>query len=195
MDSFDFEFLTLTTGMVGLFFICCAVVQKKPKHILEEHFGLYSGGLRHVKSWVFKRNQLVLGFALVVIGGIVKIFGHSMSRPDGLGILDRHNPVVVALSLVTFMIALCAILYYFCRVWSKRDFRRIVTEVVQEHRWPFDSNLALAVEIGHLLGLPRKADDTVEEYVASLRAHLQLPLIEPTPTRPARSSKIGLEFR
>lgn len=194
MDAFDFEFFTLTAGMVGLFFICCAIVQKKPKQILEEHFGVYDGGLRHVKTWVFKRNQLVLGFALIVVACILKIFGHAHAVPEGQGWLSELSPITIATVLVAQLIALCALLYWLCRSWSKRDFKRIVTEVCTEHAWPFASNLPLAIEIGTLLGVQREEDDTVEAYLRKLRTHLDLP--EP-PERGAaqRSRKIGLEFR
>ena len=65
--------------LVGLFFICCAILQRKPKHILEELFGVYSGGLRHLKDSVFKKNQLVLGFVCILLALILNIFSRSMA--------------------------------------------------------------------------------------------------------------------
>jgi len=195
MDEFDFDFLSLTMGMVGLFFICCAIMQRKPKHILEELFGVYSGGLRHLKDSVFKKNQLVLGFVCIFLALIINIFSRSMAAPDGQGMLNAYNAIPLSLALIGLITALCAVLYYLCRVWSKWHFRQIVTEVVTEHRWPFESNVNLAVEIGKLLGLERKADVTVEEYLGQLQRFLELPDIPPEERRATRSSKIGLEFR
>ena len=61
MSEFDLSFLSQAMAMVGLFFICVAVLQKKPKHVLEEAFGVGSGAVRELKSAVFKKNQLILG--------------------------------------------------------------------------------------------------------------------------------------
>ena len=196
MDEFDFDFLSLTMGMVGLFFICCSILQRKPKHILEELFGVYNGGLRHLKTSVFKKNQLVLGFACIMLALMLRIFSHSLTVEGSEGILDSYDPVALSLALVGTGIALCSLLYYFCRVWSKWHFRRIVAEVVTEHQWPFESNVNLAVEIGSLLGLRRQPDDTVEDYLADLRRFLALP--DPPAEarrRPSRTGRIGIEFR
>lgn len=195
MADFDFEFLGLTTGMVGLFFICCAIMQRKPKHILEELFGVYNGGLRQLKASVFKKNQLMLGFGSILVAILLDIFSRSLAVQGAEGILDHYDAFALAGALVGLTTVLCAVLYYLCRVWSKWHFRRIVAEVVREHRWPFESNVPLAVEIGQVLGLERAPDGTVEEYLAELRAFLDIPEDGPDQRRATRSSKIGIEFR
>ncbi len=194
MVEFDFDFLSLTLAMVGLFFICCAILWKKPKHILEEAFGVSSGVLRDLKASVFKKNQLILGYLCILVALILNIFSHSLAAAEG-GVLDRFNPITLALALVGLVAVLCGILNWLSRLFSKWHFRRIVTEVVTERRLPFESNVPLAIEIGQLLGVARSQEDTVESYLRKLRQHLDLPLL-PEPKRPAtRTSKIGLEFR
>ena len=54
-------------------------------------------------------------------------------------------------------------------------------------RWPFEENVALAVEIGQVLGVQRAPDSTVEEYLRELRAHLDLPEEEPGTRRATRT--------
>lgn len=194
MVEFDLEFLSLTLGLVGLFFICCAVLQKKPKQILEEAFGVAGGALRDLRASVFKRNQLVLGFVAIFTATVLRIFSHALAARDG-GILDQFNAVTLALALGALVAALCGILNYLSRLFSKWHFKQIVTEVVTERRLPFETNVPLAIEIGQLLGLGRGEDDSVESYLRKLRVFLNLPP-EPEPKRPTtRSSKIGIEFR
>jgi hypothetical protein len=197
MVEYDFNFLTRSLGMVGLFFICCAIIQNKPKHILEERFGVYKGGLRSLKGSVFKKNQLVLGFSCVLVGLILDQFNSVLARSDGHGILNNANALTLVVVWLAFMGALCAVLNYLCRRWSKWHFRRIVTEVVAEHHWPFDENVALAVEIGELLGVPRQDDDTVERYLTKLKRHLELPVDDKRlgPGASVRSQRLGLNFK
>jgi len=145
MVEFDFSFLTRSLGMVGLFFICCAIIQNKPKHILEERFGVDKGGLRSLKGTVFKKHQLILGFSCVMLGLIFDQFSPALARKDGKGLLNKATVVELTLVWLMFVVVLCAIMNYLCRRWSKWHFKRIVTEVVTEHRWPFAENVALAL--------------------------------------------------
>jgi hypothetical protein len=191
MAEFDLDFVSLTLAMVGLFFICCAILQKKPKHILEEAFGVASGCLRDLRASVFKKNQLVLGYFCIVIAIIVNIFSASIAAARG--ILDELQPATLATAFILLTALLCAVLNYLSRLFSKWHFKQIVREVVAENHLPFESNVPLAIEIGHLLGLERETDDSVTSYLQKLRRFLDLPSLE-TPRRSSRS-RIGLEFR
>ena len=199
MDDFDFDFLSLTLGMVGLFFICTAIMQQKPKYILEELFGVYGGGLRQLKRSVFKKNQLVLGFSVILVGLMLRIFSHSLALESGQGILNKYNPVTLAVAMVALVAFLCGVLNYLSRLFSKWHFRQIVIETIREHHWPFESTVALTLEIGQLLGLKRDADDTVERYLQKLRESLQLPMEAPgvwaRDRGGSRTGRIGIEFR
>lgn len=195
MVEFDFNFLTRSLGMVGLFFICCAIIQNKPKHVLEERFGVYKGGLRSLKGSVFKKNQLILGFSCVLLGLILDQFSSVLARSDGQGLLNKAGALTLIVVWLGFVTLLCATLNYLCRRWSKWHFRRIITEVVTEHRWPFGENVALAVEIGELIGVPRADDDTVERYLKKLKGQLELPIDDVKERTSVRSQRLGLNFK
>lgn len=195
MAEFDFDFLSLTMAMVGLFFICCAVQQKKPKHILEEAFGVANPALRDLKAAVFKKHQLVLGYACIMLAIILNIFSHSMARADGTHLLDRLDPITLAAALVALVAVLCGVLNWLSRLFSKGHFRKIVRTVVTERDLPFESNVSLAVEIGQLLGLELEPGDTVEAYILKLRRFLELPDEPSADRRPTRNSRVGIDFR
>lgn len=189
MSKFDFDFASLGLATVGLFFICCAVVQKKPKHILEEAFGLYRGGLRDLKSSVFKRNQVVMGYCCVVLAIVLNLASPPVT--DGLGLLGGLHVGAKVLALIAAMTALCGILNYLSRIWSKAAFRRLVHDVAKEYRWPFEENMVLTREIGRLLGIEESDDDTVQTYVARIRRHLDLPIENSGGKGQPRVSRIG----
>jgi len=195
MAEFDFDFLSLAMTMVGLFFICCAVQQKKPKHILEDAFGVANPALRDLKETVFKKNQLVLGYCCIMLAIILNVFSHSLARADGAYLLNRLDPGGLAAALVGLAAVLCGILNWLSRVFSKWHFRKIVRTVVTERHLPFESNVSLAVEIGQLLGLDMEDGDSVETYVRKLREFLELPGEPVTERRPTRNSRVGIEFR
>ena len=192
MSGYDFDFLSLVLATVGLFFICCSTRQKKPKHILEEAFGIYRGGLRDLKASVFKRNQVVMGFLCVVLAIVINLF--SDRGPETVGILEGMSAAAQLAVLIGLMTALGGILNYLSRLWSKAAFRRLVYEVVTEYQWPFEENMVLTKEIGRLLGITQRDDDTVEAYVSRIRNHLKIPHpLTPThaPIRPRRASHLG----
>ncbi len=195
MAEFDFDFLSLAMTMVGLFFICCAVQQKKPKHILEDAFGVANPALRDLKATVFKKNQMVLGYCCIMLAIILNVFSHSLARADGAYLLNRLDPGGLAAALVALAAVLCGILNWLSRLFSKWHFRKIVRMVITERHLPFESNVALAVEIGQLLGLDMEDGDSVETYVRKLREFLELPGEPVTERRPTRNSRVGIEFR
>jgi hypothetical protein len=195
MVLFDLEFLGRSLGMVGLFFICCAILQHKPKHLLEESFGVHRDGLRQLRGSVFRKNQLALGFLSALAGLILSQFGHLIGRSDGQGLLINASASTLILTWLLFVVVLCAVLNYLCRLFSKRHFKRVVREVVAEHRWPFEKNMTLTTEIGDLLGVVREVDDSVERYVARLKEHLALPVEEVRPRIATRSTKLEVSFK
>ncbi len=187
MSDADYDFLGLALATVGLFFICCAVLHKKPKHILEEAFGIYRGRLRELKTSVFKRNQVVMGYLCVVIAIVLNIYGAS--KPGTAGIVDQFGTVGQIMGLIVLIASLCGILNYLSRLWSKASFKRLVYEVVTEYQWPFEENMVLTKEIGKLLQIPQRDDDTVETYVARIRNHLKIP--HPMPKTSGRRTPTG----
>jgi hypothetical protein len=195
MAEFDFDFLSLSLCMVGLFFICCAVQLKKPKHILEEAFGVTNPALRDLKSAVFKRNQIVLGYGCIMLAILLNVFSDSLARSDGSRVLDRLEPLTLAAALAALVAVMCGVLNYLSRLFSKWHFRRIVKDVVTERHLPFESNASLTLEIGRLLGVPLENGDSVEAYVAKLRAYLRIPAPPGSSRRPTRKSRVGIEFR
>ena len=186
MSEFEYDFTSLVLATGGLFFICCAAVQKKPRHILEEAFGLSTGKLRDFKSSIFKRNQLVMGYVSVVVAIVVNLFGSGGERNQG--VLDALSTTGKIAAMIGALAALCGVLNYLGRLWSKASFRRHLVDIITEQRFPFEQNITLTKEIGKLLGVEVQPHDTVEAYVSRVRKHLNIP--EPIATA-RRLSRFG----
>lgn len=189
MSDFEYDFISLILAMVGLFFICWATIQKKPRHILEEAFGLSTGKLRDFKASILKRNQVVLGYVTVVMAIFTNLFASTNAREPGR--IDSWSFVAKAALLTGGLTALCGVLNYLCRLWSKASFKRHLVEIVTEQRFPFEKNIALTKEIGKLLGVAQTEHDTVESYVARVRGHLKIPAGLEANSAPRRLSRLG----
>lgn len=189
VGDFEYDFVSLVLAMVGLFFICWATIHKKPRHILEEAFGLSTGRLRDFKASILKRNQVVMGYVFVVLAIVNNLFGSSSQEENGV-IKSWSFSAKLAL-LVGSLALLCGLLNYLCRLWSKSSFKRHLVEIVTERQFPFEKNLPLTQEIGKLLGVPLVENDTVESYVARVRQHLNIPQPPPTNSSSRRLSRFG----
>ena len=135
--------------------------------------------------------------SLTLAAGAAQNLAATVAHPDfdvpGAGNTQIVNFPDVGPVNAVGMTALCGILNYLSRLWSKAAFKRLVHEVVTEYQWPFEENMVLTREIGKLLGVPQRDDDTVESYVSRIRHHLKIPLpLPPTSEgRPRRASRLG----
>ncbi len=175
MGQMDLEFLSLALGIVGTFFICAAVQVKRPKHILEEAFGVATEHLREVRAAVLKRTNLFVGFGCNVVALLALVFSRNSDMRADYVLLLGCDAFSLGGILLAFGALLGLILHWGSRVYGRGYFQRMVFEVVTENRLPLESNVALAIEVGTLLGVARSADDTVESYIVKLRQRLNLP--------------------
>ncbi len=175
MFDYDFDFLVGVLGMTGVYFVCTAALWTKPRHQLEEYFGVYKGGLRNLRASVFRKHQTILGGVVLVLALLLHQFRDLLADHSPGGVLKGHAWPLFGAIWLGSIASLCAVLGVSVRRFSQWQFRRIIQDIVEEHRWPFAKNTDLTLEIGALLGVPRKDDDTIETYMARLRQLLRLP--------------------
>ncbi len=180
MEDMDFRIIGLTFQVIGIYFLALSIVFKRPKRLVEEVFGLSKkGSLKTVKDYSYKKNQLIIGIFFLLVGYGFQIYG---TIPDqallpghrGVGIFSGWSFVGVFLFLVACITVVTALLNVFGLIWSRRTFKRLIVDFVKENNWEFERNVKLTKEIGELLGVPRKPDWTVEEYVSEIRRTLKL---------------------
>jgi len=186
MVDYDFDFLVGILGMAGVYFICTAALWSKPRQQFEEYFGVYEGGLRHLRSSVFRKHQTILGGAVLMIALLLHQFRDLLAEHAPGGYMKGHPWPLFALMWLASVAGLCLVLGISVRRFSQWQFRRIIRDIVTEHSWPFVKNRELTLEIGALLGVPRKEEDTIETYITRLREVLSLPP-ERSPEAPSSS--------
>jgi hypothetical protein len=174
MVDYDFDFLVGILGMAGVF-ICTAALWSKPRQQFEEYFGVYKGGLRHLRASVFRKHQTILGGAVLMVALLLHQFRDLLADHAPGGYMKGHPWPLFAFLWLASVATLCLVLGFSVRRFSQWQFRRIIRDIVTEHSWPFAKNRQLTLEIGALLGVPRKDDDTIETYIGRLRAGLSLP--------------------
>lgn len=164
----DGRVLGLWLAMLGVLLIANAALLRNPRSLVEERFEARRLKLTSIRDLVFHRMQMTLGFGYLVAGFIAQLYGH-VSPPDEA--VQRSSfslwiGLIVMLGLSSVVVAWW---------WSTHTFRRHVRDYFVEHPPDFETETALAREVGELFDVETRGDDTVQSYVARLRQVLALP--------------------
>ncbi len=167
----DWTSLGIVTAMLGAFLIASATLLEHPRRLVARYFGRKSGRLQSVREYVYNRLQVVLGFAFLLIGFGMQLVGHFRGLPPGAEPLNMAWGGLIVLGVVAMLLG--------GWWWSLWAFRRYVREYFTEHKVSFESEGALAREVGELFGVEPSVNDTVATYAARLREAANLP--QPAP--------------
>ena len=163
----DWASLGLALALVGSFLLGNAILFRPPRLLVEELFGVRKLRLPAIREYIFHRVQVGVGFTWLLVGFGLQLFGRF--RPP-LG-PDPAFPVFWIGCIVLVTIALLVLGWW----WSSRSFRRYVREHFLAHPPDFETDLALAREVGALFGVESAGEDTVQAYLEALRRTIGLP--------------------
>lgn len=168
----EWEGIGLLLGLVGCFLLANGVLLRHPRALIEQHFGARQLPLRSLRDLLFHRVQTALGFAFLIAGFALQLWGHA----DG-------GSVPGSTALWVGGVVIAALALEIGAWWlSLATFRRHVRRYLREHPPEFEADMALAREVGELYGVRSSGDDTVQSYLERLRARLGL-------ERPARATR------
>ncbi|MCA9000608.1 MAG: hypothetical protein KDB61_01700 [Planctomycetes bacterium] len=171
----DWTSLGIVTAMLGAFLIASATLMEHPRRLVARYFGRKSGRLQSVREYVYNRLQVVLGFAFLLVGFGMQLVGHFMSLPPGA------EPLNMAwVGAIVFVVVALLVGGWWWSLWA---FRRYVREYFTEHQANFETEGALAREVGELFGVEPGVNDTVATYAARLRQAANLPRPSPRSMR------------
>ncbi|MBM4016178.1 MAG: hypothetical protein FJ293_14610 [Planctomycetes bacterium] len=163
-------------NVIGLFFLASAISFKQPRRQIEELLGLERArSLLMVREQLVNHIQTYLGFGILVVG-FVLLMGEALerTRPAGATGSDPHLVWIVALLTVATLGTTVA-LKLIKEGYVRSKFRRLLREVVKESSFNLEKNPQLSVQIGELLHIPKSGEESVNEYIAKVRAVLGLP--------------------
>jgi hypothetical protein len=161
----DWLGIGLLLTLVGGFLLANAVLFLGPRWRVAERLGGTRPELRSLRDAVFLRVQTGLGFAFLLAGFGVQLYGH-VARTDASAALPFWAGGVV-LALIVLEIAGWRLAHAL--------FRRALREHFLVAPPDFETEIALAREVGALFDMKSRADETVSSYAERLRRQLGLP--------------------
>lgn len=167
-DAPDWASLGLVASIVGCFLIANAILFEHPRRLVERYFGSSTGRLRSVREYVYNRVQTNLGFTFLLGGFGLQLYGRY-------GEAGAQGTTPFSMAWVGLIVVLAVGLLFSGWWWSMLAFRRYVRQYFIQHPPNLMGDPATMRELGELFGVESYDDDTVEAYVARLRAKAGLP--------------------
>jgi len=164
----DWVAVGLVLAVVGSFLLGNAILLRPPRTLVEELFGKRTVRLHAIREYVFHRAQVGVGFAYLLAGFALQLFGRYRAPDDSL---PREFPVLTLGLVLLVTLALLALAWF----WAARSFRRHVRRYLKRNPTDLEAELTLAREIGELFGVAAVEDDTVGAYLERLHRALDLP--------------------
>jgi hypothetical protein len=150
--------------LAGGFLLANAALFLTPR--ARESFHGIRSDLRALRDAVFFRVQIFLGFLFLLSGLGLELFGRYAGDAG-----PAEFPVFAAGGVV-----LAVVLFEVAGSWvSHAFFRRSLREHFLRQALDLESDSALAREVGGLIDMPSRSDETVQSYVERLRRALSLP--------------------
>ena len=167
----------LVTSIVGGFLLANSILFRHPRTLVEDHFGATRGRLASIRSYIFHRLQVHLGFLFLLAGFGLQLFGHYRPVPEPMS--WQMFPTAWVGGVVLAVVALEILGWWLSHIL----FRHYVKVYFRENPPDLETNVALARELGELFSIQTAGDDTVQAYLARLRRTLDLPPGRPSTVR------------
>lgn len=174
MDWLNPAVIGFTLNVVGLFFLASAITFKKPRREIEEILGVErQRSLSTVRDHLVNQIQTYVGFIFLVFGHVLLVI--NQLQLDAAGpMAENPDLLVISLILAVPTILTLGVLKLFQILFARRNFRRLLGEVLRESGYELEKNQKLAVQIGEILGVPKLRDQAVGDYIEEVRVTLGL---------------------
>lgn len=182
----DWVVVGLVFSIAGCFLLANAILFRDPRDLLRDALGLARRRLGSIRTYIFHRVQVSLGFVLMLAGFGLELFGRSSQGPE----VSREFPTLWV-GLTVAAVALLQVAGWWA---SRRLFQRYVRELLIEGEVDLDTDSKLTREVGELFDVELLDEDTVQSYAARVRARVRLPsLVRPQAPRRERRQPIEEE--
>jgi len=181
----DLGGIGLVLAIVGSLMLANSILSRHPRALVREHFGKKPLHLRNIRQYIFHRVQVTVGFAFLLSGFCLQLFGRY-GAPTDLNQLEAAARPVFPTFWVVGVVLLAGTLLAVAWWWSRWAFQRYVRDHFTENPVDFELNGPLAREIGELFGIVSYGDDTVQSYATRLRLQAGLEAPRAPHLRPVR---------
>lgn len=182
MDYFERKIIGWLALFVGLYFLARSGGSKREKTAMKELLGVRIDKVKFFRNFFIQRLESIVGFCFCLIGiGIhlyvlVRESQVATSQNDAQGaIRDAASYLAVA---VAAMVLITAAMHAVCSYFSRRIFLDILAYLMVRYDYRLEEDTPLLRQIGEILGVERREDDTVEAYTRRIEEALKLEEIE-----------------
>jgi len=167
----DFVVLGFVAYVLTGAFMFSSIGRGRPSYRLQVVFGTAASSLGSLRDAIHAKVRGQAASAFFVVGSVLLALGFVAPGPSDLSLQLLGGGVMLGLS-VAFLVLVDH--------YVNSTLRRSLRKHLRTHPFDFESNIALARDIGELFQVPSAADDTLAVYLGRLRSALG---IEEQPSR------------
>jgi len=171
----DLPLLGLALAILGCFLLANSIVFRHPRVLVSEFFGGEEKRLTTIRSYIFHRVQIHLGFLFLLLGFGLQLYGQVELRVHGAPLptpASAELPAGFPLEWLGFMLLTVGVLEIAGWWLSHALFKRYVRLYFRMHPPALEADMALARELGELFGIRSEGDDSVQSYLLRIRQRI-----------------------
>lgn len=179
MQYLSREVLSWCLILVGTFFLAKAIITKGQKWAMKELLGLPVDKLKAFRNHFNQRIEAIFGFGLVFLGVAFQLYillRRSLdAKTPGEPAREAYGHIAEYMGLaIGAMAILATAIHYICKFVARKSFVEILSYLVVRYRYHIDDDDGLLKELGEILDVERRDDDTVESYAQRVEDRMGL---------------------
>lgn len=175
MQYLSREVLAWCLILVGTFFLAKAIITKGQKWAMKELLGLPVDKLKAFRNHFNQRIEAIFGFALVFMGVVFHLYILLRRSLDVKAPKEAYGHIAEYLAFaVGAMVILATVIHYVSKFVARKSFVEILSYLVVRYRYHVDDDEGLLKELGEILAVEHRDDDTVESYAARVEDRMGL---------------------
>jgi hypothetical protein len=160
--------------LLGAFFLAKSIVVKGQKWTMKELLGLRVDKLKVFRNLIIQRLEAGFGFLFVLAGVSIHLYILLRKYEDRhVGAAYQHLAVWLGGTILA-MVVLAILFHFVTKYVSRKSFLEILAYLVVRYRYRIEDDQELLKQIGELVEVERREDDSVETYAARVEERLRL---------------------
>ena len=174
MEYLAREILAWCLILLGTFFLAKAIVSKGQKWTMKELLGLRIDKLKAYRNHIIQRLEAAFGFFFVFCGVATHLYILLRKSVDKRPTEAYGQIAEYMAGTLVAIVVLAVAFHYVCKWVSRKSFVEILAYLVVRYRYRLADDQALLKEIGEVLHVEHRDDDTIESYTDRVEAAMGL---------------------